>query len=101
MPTCTKVHCTALVSWSQSIKRAMDRVCTFQVVDGNIKHLLDMTLPNIIFIWSGKVILELGFSSPNIILSDQINMILVSVLSNNIVPAILLQNLALAACSTF
>ena len=49
---------------------------------GIIKHLLDRTLPSIIFIWSGKVILGLGFTSPNITLPDQINMILVSVLSN-------------------
>ena len=28
-----------------------------------IKHLLDRTLPNIVFIWSGKVILGLGFAS--------------------------------------
>ena len=49
---------------------------------GIIKHLLDKTSPNIIFIWSGKVILGLGFASPNITLPDQINMILVSVLSN-------------------
>ena len=47
-----------------------------------IKHLLDRTSPNIIFIWSGEVILGLGFASPNITLPDQINMILVSVLSN-------------------
>ena len=49
---------------------------------GIIKHLLDKTSPNIIFILSGKVILGLGFASPNITLPDQINMILVSVLSN-------------------
>ena len=49
---------------------------------GIIKHLLDRTSPNIIFIWSYKVILGLGFASPNITLHDQINMILVSVLSN-------------------
>ena len=51
-------------------------------VAGIIKHLLDKTLPNIIFIWSGKVILGLGFASHNITLPDQINMIFVSVLSN-------------------
>ena len=49
---------------------------------GIIKHLLDKTSPNIIFIWSDKVILGLGFASPNITLPDQINMILVSVLSS-------------------
>ena len=53
-----------------------------QNVAGIIKHLLDRTSPNTIFIWSGKVILGLGFASPNITLPDQINMILVSVLSN-------------------
>ena len=58
----------------------MDRVDTTWA--GIIKHLLDMTSPNIIFIWSGEVILGLGFASPNITLPDQINMILVSVLSN-------------------
>ena len=67
-------------SWSESIKRAMDRVHTTWA--GIIKHLLDRTSPNIIFISSGKVILGLGFASPNITLPDQINMILVSVLSN-------------------
>ena len=41
-------------------------------VAGIIKHLLDRTSPNIIFIWSGKVILGLGFASPNITLPDQI-----------------------------
>ena len=46
------------------------------------KHLLDKISPNIIFIWSDNVILGLGFASPNITISDQINMILVSVLSN-------------------
>ena len=58
----------------------MDRVHTTWA--GIIKHLLDRTSPNIIFIWSGEVILGLGFASPNITLPDQINMILVSVLSN-------------------
>ena len=67
-------------SWPESIKRAMDRVHTTWA--GIRKHLLDKTSPNIIFIWSGKVILGLGFASPNITLPDQINMILVSVLSN-------------------
>ena len=69
-----------MVSWSGSMKRAMDRVQTTWA--GIIKHLLDRTSPNIIFIWSGKVILGLGFASPNITLPDQINMTLVSVLSN-------------------
>ena len=69
-----------MASWSESIKRAMDRVHTTRA--GIIKHLLDRTSPNIIFIWSGKVILGLGFASPNITLPDQINMILVSVLFN-------------------
>ena len=50
-------------------------------VAGIIKHLLDRTSPSIIFIWSGKVILGLGFASPNITIPDQMNMILVSVLS--------------------
>ena len=50
-------------------------------VAGIIKHLLDRTSPNI-FIWSGMVILGLCFASPNITLPDQINMILVSALSN-------------------
>ena len=39
-------------------------------VAGIIKHLLDKTSPNIIFIWSDNVILGLGFASPNITLSD-------------------------------
>ena len=69
-----------MTSWSESIRRAMDRVHTTWA--GIIKHLLDRTSPNIIFIWSGEVILGLGFASPNITLPDQINMILVSVLSN-------------------
>ena len=51
-------------------------------VAGIIKHLLKRTSPNIISIWSGKVILGLGFASPSITLPDQIDMILVSVLSN-------------------
>ena len=52
-------------------------------------HLLDRTETNIIFIWSGKVILGKAKPSPNITLPDQINMILVSVLSNKcfIIPA--------------
>ena len=58
----------------------MDRVHTMWAEI--IKHLLDRTSPDIIFIWSGKVILGLGFVSPNITLPDQINTILVSVLSN-------------------
>ena len=48
----------------------------------NIIHLLDRTETNIIFIWSGKVILGEAKPSPNITLSDQINMILGEVLSN-------------------
>ena len=43
---------------------------------GEIIHLLDRTETNIIFIWSGKVILGEAKPSPNITLSDQINMIL-------------------------
>ena len=58
----------------------MDRVHTTWA--GIIKHLLDRTSPNIIFIWSGEMILGLGFASPNITLPDEINMILVSVLSS-------------------
>ena len=60
----------------------MDRVHT---CGGNNKTLIDKTLPNIIFIWSGKVTLGLGFVSPNITLPDQINIILVSVLSNKFI----------------
>ena len=45
-------------------------------------HLLDRTETNIIFIWSGKVILGEAKPSPNITLPDQINMILDEVLSN-------------------
>ena len=57
----------------------------------NIIHLLDRTETNIIFIWSGKVILGEAKPSPNIILPDQINMILGKVLSNKcfIIPATL------------
>ena len=50
-----------------------------------MKYLLDRISPNIIFLWSGKVILGLGFASPNITLPDQINMIMVSVLSNKFI----------------
>ena len=57
-------------------------------VAGIIKHLLDKTSPNIIFIWSDNVILGLGFASPNITLPDQINMILVSVLSNKCITSL-------------
>ena len=56
---------------------------------GCIIHLLDRTETNIIFIWSGKVILGEAKPSPNITLLDQINMILGEVLSNKcfIIPA--------------
>ena len=52
-------------------------------------HLLDKTETNIIFIWSGKVILGEAKPSPNITSPDQINMILGEVLSNKcfIIPA--------------
>ena len=63
------------------INKACDGMGAHNVA-GIIKHLLDRTSPNIIFIWSGKVILGLGFGLPNITSPDQINMILVSVLSN-------------------
>ena len=54
-----------------------------------IIHLLDRTETNIIFIWSGKVILGEAKPSHNITLPDQINMILGEVLSNKcfIIPA--------------
>ena len=48
----------------------------------NYIHLLDRTETNIIFIWSGKVILDEAKPSPTITLLDQINMILGEVLSN-------------------
>ena len=56
-----------------------------------IIHLLDRTETNSIFIWSGEVILGEVKPSPNITLSDQINMILGEVLSNKcfIIPATL------------
>ena len=56
-----------------------------------IIHLLDRTETNIIFIWSGKVIMGEAKPSPNITLSDQINMILGEILSNKcfIIPATL------------
>ena len=56
-----------------------------------IIHLLDRTETNIIFIWSGEVILGEAKPSPNITLSDHINMILGEVLSNKcfIIPATL------------
>ena len=56
---------------------------------GSIIHLLDRTETNIIFIWSGKVILGEAKPSLNITLPDQINMILGEVLSNKcfIIPA--------------
>ena len=52
-------------------------------------QLLDKTEINIIFIWSGKVILGEVKPSPNITLPDQINMILGEVLFNKcfIIPA--------------
>ena len=52
-------------------------------------HLLDRTETNIIFIWSGKVILGEAKPSPNNTLPDQINMILGEVLSNKcfVIPA--------------
>ena len=81
MQTCTGAHwylVNGLLVW---INKACDGPGAQNVV-GIIKHLLDRTLPNIIFIWSGKVILGLGFALPNITLPDQVNMILVSVLSN-------------------
>ena len=55
----------------------------------HIIHLLDRTETNIIFIWSGKVILGEAKPSPNITSPDQINMILGEVLSNKcfIIPA--------------
>ena len=55
----------------------------------NTIHLLDRTETNIIFIWSGKVILGEAKPSPNITSPDQINMILGEVLSNKcfIIPA--------------
>ena len=55
----------------------------------NIIHLLDRTEINIIFVWSGKVILDEATLSPNITLPHQINMILGEVLSNRcfIIPA--------------
>ena len=70
------------------INKACDGPGAHKVV-GIIKHLLDRTSPNIIFIWSGTVILGLGFASPNITLPDQINMILVSDLSNKCIIIIL------------
>ena len=95
------LHATWLMaSWSESIKRAMDRVHTTWA--GIIKHLLDRTSPNIIFIWSGEVILGLGFASPNITLPDQINMILVSVLSNKcIIEMTLLKYLICKGCTFY
>ena len=60
----------------------INKTCVHTTWEGIIKHFLDRTSHNIIFTWSGKVILGLGFASPNITLPDQINMILVSVLSN-------------------
>ena len=55
----------------------------------NIIHSPDRTETNIIFIWSGKVILGEAKPSPNITIPDQINMILGEVLSNKcfIIPA--------------
>ena len=63
----------------------------FKQFENNIIHLLDRTETNIIFIWSGKVILGEAKPSPNITLPDQINMILGEVLSNKcfIIPATL------------
>ena len=63
------MHCGIL--FLSSLSPALDSI-----------HLLDMTETNIIFIWSGKLILREAKPSPEITLPDQINMILVSVLSN-------------------
>ena len=68
-----------MVPWSGSIKPAMNRVHTTWA--GILRHYWTGPRP-ISFIWSGKVILGLGFASPNITLPDQMNMILVLVLSN-------------------
>ena len=59
-------------------------ISTFNIID-----LLDRTETNIIFIWSGMVILGKAKPSPNITLPDQINMILGEVLPNKcfIIPA--------------
>ena len=81
MQTCTGTYwylVNGLLVW---INKERDGPGAHKVAE-IIKHLLDKTLPNIIFIWSGKVILGLGFASPNITLPHQINMIFVSVLSN-------------------
>ena len=61
----------------------------FKILQAYIIHLLDRTETNIIFIWSGKVILGEAKPSPNITSPDQINMILGEVLSNKcfIIPA--------------
>ena len=63
-----------------------------------IIHLLDRTETNIVFIWSGKVILGEAKPSPNITLPDQINMILGEVLSNKcfIIPAHVVCTLSIA-----
>ena len=63
---------------------------SFYITDAcNNIHLLDRTKTNIIFIWSAKVILGEAKPSPNITLSDQINMILGEVLAKKcfIIPA--------------
>ena len=72
-----------------SIRRTLCR-CYGDSMENDI-HLLDRTETNIIFIWSGKVILGEAKPSPNITLPDEINMILGEVLSNKcfIIPATL------------
>ena len=99
MQSCTGAHwylVNGLLDW---INEACDGLGAQNVAE-IIKHLLDRTLPNIIFIWSGKVILGLGFASPSITLPDQINMILVSVLSNKCILLFpMLKHCILIGCS--
>ena len=82
---------SALTSQSALLNNFENAVNRRVNIQEDIIHLLDRTETNIIFIWSGKVILGEAKPSPNITLPDQINMILGEVLSNKcfIIPATL------------
>ena len=91
LPT-SKLNESSLVLDFESLRQNIRRMQLFlKAIDfrTNNIHLLDRTETNIIFIWSGKVILGEAKPSPNITLPDQINMILGEVLSNKcfIIPA--------------
>ena len=79
---------TLILEWLRLRDTLLTAVMDQSLLTNNI-HLLDKTETNIIFIWSGEVILGEAKLSLNITLPDQINMILGEVLSNKcfIIPA--------------